>query len=85
MNVFVQAVGWGGAVAILAAYFLNSAGLVPNGWIYQGLNLFGSLGVVAVSLHTGATPPAALNACWAIIAIVAIVRLSKSSPESKRN
>lgn len=72
----IEAYGWYGIVAILLAYALNAFGLIPSdGLRYSLLNLTGSIGVVAVSLKKRNSQPAALNAIWAVVAAVALVRL----------
>jgi hypothetical protein len=73
--------GWYGAVAILGAYALVSFRRIrPDGAIYQLLNLTGALGIMAISAAKGVTQSVILNACWAGIAFVALVR----GPRSRR-
>jgi hypothetical protein len=68
--------GWYGAIAIVLAYALVSFKAIPaSGYIYQVLNLTGSIGVVIISVVKRAQQPAALNIVWAIIALVAIIGL----------
>ncbi len=72
----LELLGWYGAAAILGAYALVSFGfLPPDSVLYQALNGTGAVGIVAVSLAKKAYQPAALNAVWTVIALVAIVRL----------
>lgn len=76
MKVFNEIIGWYGTGAIVGAYFLNSFGLLSTtSWIYQGLNFTGAIGIVVVSLAKRAYQPAALNAIWTVIALVALVRI----------
>ena len=77
VEIFIEIYGWYGAFAILSAYFLNSFGLIKAESVYQILNLTGAIGIVIVSIHNGALPPAALNGAWAIIATVALINLKK--------
>lgn len=71
----LESVGWLGASAIMLAYALNSFGLLAAGHLpYLLLNLFGSAGIVAVSLKKKAFQPAALNIVWLGIAGIAILR-----------
>jgi len=73
---FVEAIGWYGVAAILAAYALNAFGaLGVEGVAYHVLNLTGAAAIVLVSLRRRAYQPAALNVVWAVIAAAAIVRL----------
>jgi hypothetical protein len=73
MRPLIELLGWYGAAAILAAYVLVSfAVLQPDGLTYQLLNGTGAVGIVIVSLHKRNYQPAALNAVWAVVAVVAI-------------
>ncbi len=75
----LEAFGWYGAVAIVLAYALVSFGIVTAQSLpYQLLNASGAIGIVAVSLWKRAYQPAALNAVWTVIAVVALVRLAVS-------
>lgn len=72
----VALVGWYGALAILAAYFLLSLNVLGSkSVLYQVLNLTGALGIAVVSIQKRALQPAFLNLAWTAIAVVAIVRL----------
>lgn len=72
----VEIAGWYGVIAILTAYALVSFRIIePNTLIYQLLNLTGALGIVTVSVSKKDKQPAVLNAIWALVALVAIVRI----------
>ncbi len=72
----IEAWGWYGALALLGAFALNSFGILDAQSIgYQLLNLTGASGIVAVSLFRKAYPPAALNAVWFLIAVVALFKI----------
>ena len=69
-------VGWYGVLAILLAYTLNSFGLVGiDNLFYQLLNFTGAIGIILVAWRKKDTQPAILNVVWAIVALVAIVRI----------
>lgn len=75
-NILIEVIGWYGAAAILLGYGLLSFDKISaDSLAYQLLNLTGAAGIVIVSLAKGAQQPAILNIVWAIIALVAIVRL----------
>ncbi len=76
MKTFVELFGWYGAVAIVTAYMLVSFSFVDstNIW-YQLLNLTGALGIVVVSFSKKTYQPAAVNVIWALIALVALVKI----------
>jgi hypothetical protein len=68
--------GWIGVILITFAYFLVSFGMiVPSGYTYQLLNLFGAMGIVVSSYIKRDMQPVVLNIFWGIIAFVAIVSL----------
>jgi len=71
-----EALGWYGVVAVVSAYAALSLGLLTSdSLLFQGLNLTGAIGIVIDAVEDKNTQPAVLNIIWAIIAIVAIVRI----------
>jgi hypothetical protein len=72
----IEFVGWAGAVLILLAYLLLSAGrLTGQSLIYQGMNVVGAAGFVINSWWHGAIPSAALNVLWLLIGGIASWRI----------
>jgi len=70
-----EILGWFGAVACVAAYFLVSNRILSSqSALFQGLNLLGGLGLFANTLFRGAWPSAAVNLIWMGIAIAALAR-----------
>lgn len=68
--------GWYGVLAILTAYILVSFNIIiAKSWAYQLLNLSGALGIIVEALSKKDAQPAVLNAAWALIAFLAILRL----------
>jgi hypothetical protein len=75
MHYLIEAVGWIGAIMILAAYGLLSTGkLDGRSTTYQLLNLVGSVGVVINSGWNHAIPSAVLNVVWMGIGVAALIR-----------
>lgn len=71
-----EVLGWYGAIVIVLAYALVSFNAIPaDGWIFQLLNLTGAAGIIVISVIKGVRQSVALNIFWAIIALVAIIRL----------
>ena len=69
-----------GVVMILLAYFLNSTGRIKALSVrYQVLNLVGAAIMVTYSIILLAWASVVLNGIWAIIALVALLRLPKVS------
>ena len=78
VEIAVEVVGWGGAVLILLAYLLLSAGrLTGQSLLYQGMNVVGAAGFVVNGWWHGALPSAALNVLWLLIGAVAAWRILK--------
>ena len=72
----VEIVGWAGAVLILLAYLLLSAGkLTGQSLVYQGMNVVGAAGFTINGWWHGALPSASLNVIWMLIGAVALWRI----------
>ncbi|WP_205481247.1 CBU_0592 family membrane protein [Sphingomonas arenae] len=73
LNLLVEIVGWTGAVLILGAYGLLTAGkLQANSIAYQSMNVVGAAGFAINGWWHGALPSAVLNIVWMGIGIVAL-------------
>jgi hypothetical protein len=80
---FVEVVGWGGALLILAAYLLVTVGrLTGQSLAFQWMNLLGAAGFVINGWWHRAIPSAALNVVWMLIAAVALWQLWKKRGSS---
>jgi hypothetical protein len=76
VEVAVEVVGWAGAVLILLAYLLLSAGrLTGQSLTYQGMNVLGAAGFVINGWWHGALPSAVLNVLWLLIGAIASLRI----------
>ena len=72
----VEIVGWAGAMLILLAYLLLSAGkLTGQSLVYQGMNVVGAAGFVVNGWWHGALPSATLNVLWLAIGAFASIRI----------
>ncbi len=76
LDLLMEVVGWIGAVLILAAYAMLTAGkLTARNPAYQWMNVVGALGFIANSAWNGAWPSAVLNVIWVGIGAVALWRM----------
>jgi len=76
VEVAVEVVGWAGAVLILLAYLLLSAGkLTGRSIVYQAMNVVGAAGFTVNGWWHGAIPSAALNVIWMLIGGIALWRI----------
>jgi predicted DNA repair protein MutK len=75
-EILVEALGWYGLVAVVLAYGSVSLSFIsPTSYIYQFLNLSGSIGLGLVAFVKRAYQNGVLNIVWGAIAVVAILRL----------
>jgi len=75
--------GWIGMVLVLLAYGLLSTNKIKNGILYQFINL-----IAAVFMAIGVFPKNAwfsfaLQVIWALIAVIAIVKIKKNVDNSE--
>lgn len=65
MKIAVEVIGWAGAVLIIAAYALLTAGRLSGASrAYHLMNIVGAIGFVVNSGWNGALPSAVLNVVW---------------------
>ena len=75
-KLFAEIAGWYGVIAILLAYALVSfSALSSESIIFQILNLSGAIGLVVINLEKKVNQSIAINSIWAIIALLALVRI----------
>ena len=73
IDVWIDILGWIGAIALLVAYALISAKRVEGDSTgYQLLNLVGSFLLILNTLHYGAYPSSFLNLFWIAVALYAL-------------
>jgi len=71
--------GWIGMVLVLIAYGLLSTNKINNGKLYQLLNLLASIFMAIGLLPKNAWFSFALQIIWGLIAIIALIKIIKSS------
>jgi hypothetical protein len=77
---WIDAIGWLGAVLLLAAYVLVATRkLEGHSAAFHGLNLLGGAGLATNSAANGAFPSVALNAIWMLVGVVALLRPRRSA------
>lgn len=75
----VEVVGWAGALLILLAYLLLSAGrLTGQSRAYQWMNVAGAAGFVVNGWWHGALPSTTLNVVWMGIGIIALWNIART-------
>ena len=83
VEIAVEVVGWTGALLILLAYLLISAGkLTGQSPAYQWMNIVGAAGFVINGWWHHAIPSTALNVVWMGIGAVALWKIARASGSS---
>ena len=83
VQIAVEVAGWAGAILILLAYLLLSAGrLTGQSLSYQLMNVFGAAGFIINGWWHGAMPSAVLNVIWLMIGAVATWRIMRKRGSS---
>jgi hypothetical protein len=83
VEIAVEIAGWLGALLILLAYLLLSAGrLTGQSLAYQAMNVVGATGFVINGWWHGAIPSAALNVLWLLIGGIATWRIMRKRGSS---
>lgn len=77
MNIFVEIVGWTGALLVLGAYLGVSSGRMTGGSaVFQGMNALGAALFVLNTWWHGAIPSMVLNIIWSGIGVAALWRIA---------
>jgi hypothetical protein len=80
MRYAVEVIGWTGAILMVLAYALLSAGKLESRSVsYQVMNILGAAGFIVNSGWNGAFPSASVNVVWMAIGIFALVRGRKEA------
>ncbi len=70
-----EIIGWGGALLLLAGYFLFSLSKFDEKlWAYHVFNFVSSLLLLINAIYTGSGPFMLVNGVWCIIATVAYIK-----------
>lgn len=78
MNLFIEIMGWTGAMCVLAAYILVTAGRISGqSALFQWMNVAGATGFVINSGAHGAIPSMVLNIIWVGIGIGALWKITR--------
>lgn len=84
MELFVDIVGWIGSIALTVAYLLISRNKIEaQTYLYQGLNLLGSITLIVNATYYGAYPSTALNIVWIWIGIHSLFNIARTSKKKR--
>ena len=80
MKLFIEILGWIGAVEVIIAYALNSNGkMKSDSVVFQLLNLTGAIFLIINTWYNAAYPSMVINLVWTGIAIAALIRIKKKT------
>ncbi len=80
MPKWVDILGWIGSLEVIAAYALNSLQKIKSdSVIFQVLNLTGAILLIINSVYNAAYPFTFINTVWALVALIALIRIFKSN------
>ena len=83
---FVEIIGWLGAVLVLGAYtFLSMKKLASDSYTYHGLNIGGSVLLGLYALYKDANASFMVNLVWMLIGIGAVIGLFRSGRSNKKH
>lgn len=78
LKIFIEILGWIGAVEVIIAYALNSNGKMKSDSVaFQVLNLTGAVFLIVNTWYNAAYPSMVINVIWTVIAIGALIRIYK--------
>jgi hypothetical protein len=78
LKIFIEIIGWIGAVEVIIAYAFNSNGrLKSDSVVFQMLNLTGALFLIVNTWYNESYPSMVINVIWTAIAIGALVRIRR--------
>ena len=85
MTIFIELVGWLGALLVLGAYILVSAGrLSGSSAVFQWMNALGAAFFVLNTWWHGAIPSMVLNIVWSAIGFTALWRIWRAKTADGR-
>ncbi len=77
-KILVESIGWLGAIEVVIAYGMNSAGqLKSDAPMFQWLNLTGAIFLIINTAYNHSYPSMVINIIWTGIAIVALVNMAR--------
>ena len=80
MNIGIDILGWVGSILLIVAYYQNSRDKInAQSYIYQFLNVSGSLLLIVNTLYYGAYPSSAVNIVWVFIGIHYLIKNKKNA------
>ncbi|HYG19567.1 MAG TPA: hypothetical protein VD816_11595 [Ohtaekwangia sp.] len=78
MDIFIEALGWIGSIAVVTAYGLNSYQKIKSDSIsFYLMNIGGGALLIVYSYFKTAYANIFINIVWVVIAVTALIRLAR--------
>lgn len=83
LALWIDIFGWSAAIALLFAYVLvSNKKIMPNGYLYQLLNIWGSTGLAVNAYYYSALPSVGLNLFWLGIGFFMLFKIRKTKEKT---
>ena len=78
METLVDVAGWIGSLLLITAYWsVSKKRMQPESFVYQALNVLGSVLLIVNTYYYGAFPSTAVNVIWVCIGLFYIAKSSR--------
>jgi len=79
-NTIIDFLGWIGSLLLISAYYQNSRNKInAQSFIYQLLNVMGSIFLIVNTIYYGAYPSSAINIIWVVIGMRFLIKNAKNN------
>ena len=78
MEALIDLAGWVGSLLLISAYWsVSKKRMEPESFLYQSLNVIGSVLLIVNTYYYGAFPSTAVNIIWVCIGLFYIAKLKR--------
>ena len=82
MDFLIDILGWSGSLSVVLAYGLNMYQKIrSDSLLFYSLNIVGGIFLILYSVNKAAYANTLVNVVWVVIAIPAIIRLLRRTPQ----
>lgn len=79
----IDITGWIGSFLLITAYYQNSRNKISaQSFLYQFLNVVGSIFLIVNTIYYGAYPSSAVNIVWVCIGFIYMIKNRKDEKEA---
>ena len=78
MEALIDLAGWVGSLLLISAYWsVSKKRMEPESFLYQSLNVIGSVLLIVNTYYYGAFPSTAVNIIWVCMGLFYIAKLKR--------